>query len=117
MIRYPKFDELTLSYATKYHWNRTDIIKRAVAPPGNDIMDSWFFVEDVGVNAVYIRGWEVLGKLAATVGDAKLEQECATTAANLTAILVRLEKRTQDFLWLSLLVSIASELESVPCNE
>jgi len=89
LLRYPKFDELTLSYATKYHWNRTEIIARSVAPPGNSAVDSWFFVEDVGVNAVYIRGWEVLGTLAATLGDVELEQECAAAAANLTAVLVR----------------------------
>jgi hypothetical protein len=82
LLRYPKFDELTLSYATKYHWNRTEIIARSVAPPGNSAVDSWFFV-------VYIRGWEVLGTLAATLGDVELEQECAAAAANLTAVLVR----------------------------
>jgi len=86
---YPKFDELIASYAKLYHWNRTKILGRAAAPPSNGVIDSWLFVEDVGVNAVYIRGWEVLGDLAAEMGDASLQAECSAAAATLTAALLR----------------------------
>lgn len=85
---YPKFDELQGNYAAKYHWNRTAIIVRDKAPPLNSMDDSWFFVEDVGVNAVLIRGWEILGDLASATGNASLEQECHETADRLTAALV-----------------------------
>eukprot|EP01062_Namystynia_karyoxenos_P066248 TRINITY_DN60210_c0_g1_i1.p2 TRINITY_DN60210_c0_g1~~TRINITY_DN60210_c0_g1_i1.p2 ORF type:complete len:484 (+),score=144.07 TRINITY_DN60210_c0_g1_i1:70-1452(+) len=82
---YPKFVELIESYNVRYGWNLTKIVSRDHAPPGP--VDAWFFVEDVGVNAVWIRGWEVLADLADHF-DPGLAAECRATAARLLGVLL-----------------------------
>jgi glycogen debranching enzyme len=85
---YPKFEELIISYARE-HWNRSDILARKHASRGNDAVDNFFVVEDVGVNAVWIRGFEILANLAAEIGDMQAAAECAADATRLRDVLLR----------------------------
>lgn len=70
---YPKFDELVLEYSLRYGWNMTAILGRKQAP--NTWLQSWFYVQDVGLNAVYTAAWGVLGDLASEF-NSTLAAEC-----------------------------------------
>eukprot|EP01120_Amphizonella_sp_Union-15-10_P015997 TRINITY_DN8322_c0_g1_i2.p1 TRINITY_DN8322_c0_g1~~TRINITY_DN8322_c0_g1_i2.p1 ORF type:complete len:465 (-),score=75.46 TRINITY_DN8322_c0_g1_i2:20-1414(-) len=71
---YPKFIELVVSYRWEYGWNQSEILGRKSVGP--ELLDSWFKVKDVGVNAVYAAGWGVLGDLALELGDQNLSNYC-----------------------------------------
>eukprot|EP01125_Pyxidicula_operculata_P002557 TRINITY_DN12410_c0_g1_i1.p1 TRINITY_DN12410_c0_g1~~TRINITY_DN12410_c0_g1_i1.p1 ORF type:complete len:455 (+),score=78.79 TRINITY_DN12410_c0_g1_i1:126-1490(+) len=70
---YPQFDELVLEYKWRYDWNQTDILGRKYDPP--TFLDSYFIVQDVGVNSVYAAGWGVLADLASNY-DQNLSNYC-----------------------------------------
>ena len=74
--------ELVVDYHLRYDWNQTEIIERKRAPL--EIIDGYFIVEDVGVNAVYAAGWAVLGELAGHF-DAALAAECSARATAVSA--------------------------------
>lgn len=61
---YPNFDELVITYHWQYGWNQSAILDRPYKDPGLLNLTNWFKVKDVGVNAVYARGWSVLAELA-----------------------------------------------------
>ena len=70
---YPKFIELCIDYHLRYGWNQTEILQRSKAP--FDLIDGYFIVQDVGVNAVYAAGWGILADLAALF-DQQLSDMC-----------------------------------------
>jgi len=78
---YPKFDELVLEYSFRYQWNMTAILGRTLPPP--TWLQSWFMVEDIGVNAVYAAGWGTLADLAANY-DKNVSAYCAQKAQKWT---------------------------------
>jgi len=48
---HPQFDELCYDYNWQYNWNVTEILARTERPDIN--YTNWFFVKDVGVNAIF----------------------------------------------------------------
>ncbi len=70
---YPKFVELTAVYKYKMHWNQTAIINEVRSSKG--LIDQYFVVKDVGVNAVYASSWGILADLAAQY-DPQLSAYC-----------------------------------------
>lgn len=75
---YPKFGELLLSYNFAYKWDTEFILHQTQANPTAAYLniDSFFIVEDIGVNAIYGAGWGVLGDLAAEMGDTETAAYC-----------------------------------------
>jgi hypothetical protein len=75
---YAHFVTVMASYNLLYGWNMTRILER---PHALDILnisylDAWFYVEDIGLNAVYAAGWGILSDLAKEFNET-LAQECA----------------------------------------
>jgi glycogen debranching enzyme len=73
--------ELVLDYNFRYKWNQSEILHRKREPLG--IIDGYFIVEDVGVNAVYAAGWYVLADLASHF-NATLAAECQRHGASVS---------------------------------
>jgi len=79
---YPRFGQLIKTYKHAFKWNMTRILGRASAAVEGDIgFEHFWFVQDVGLNCVYAGGWEVLGDLAAELGDAATADRCRAEAA------------------------------------
>jgi len=68
-----KFDELCYDYNWEYQWNVPKILARTERPDIN--YTNWFFVKDVGVNAILAAGWGVLAELAKVI-DVNLSTYC-----------------------------------------
>jgi len=83
---YPKFVELIMSYHFEFDWNTTEILNRANDSEAwfSELVDDWFVVEDIGVNAVYAAGWGVLGDLAREINNTDLARRCHAMEQELT---------------------------------
>lgn len=79
---YPKFPKLMKLYHFQYHWNQTLIFKDNTTTHRNS--NAPWIVEDIGVNAVYARGWGILAELSRLGGEMEKWRKCRQMEQTIT---------------------------------